>query len=315
MPWPTGSKTHLEIMMKWRSSWLAIPTRVTLWAFLRTPFPRLQWRNLTSQAFSLRLSGAELLPPNLEATAPPCPHPLPTPCQALALYLDIKAKSLALQTGPEGVMVQVAPRPLKRSAGGSTPVMSRPLVDMIRTKRTRVPILADLQLRHTPTGSRHSLAKDQPQLSLVLECLPPSRTCALMGRTRQWPLHPCSLAASWHRLFPKASTASPAALCSRNPLPMSGPWMAKTRSPMTPQSSNPLWSWWKGTTVCHSEVCWIPKAARLGPRAKFLSWHCHNPERWVWPFFILVKGQASCWCCNHLLSFGCSGSWTGTVGR
>lgn len=166
-------------------------------------------------------------------------------------------------------MVQVAPRLLKRSAGGSTPVMSRLQVDMIRTKRTQVPIPADLQLHHTPIGS--SLAKDQPQSSLASESLPLTRTRALMAQSRHWLLRPCFLAASRHRHFLKASTASPAALCSRNPLPTSGPWMAKTRSPMIPQSSNPLWSWWKGTTVCHLEVCWIPKAARLGPRAKFLS--------------------------------------------
>ncbi len=75
MPWPTGSKTHLEITMKWRSSWLAIPTRVTLWAFLRTLFPRLQWRNLTSQAFSLRLSepSCSLQPGSHSTSMPPPP--------------------------------------------------------------------------------------------------------------------------------------------------------------------------------------------------------------------------------------------------
>ncbi len=314
MPWPTGSKTHLEITMKWRSSWLAIPTRVTLWAFLRTLFPRLQWETCQPGFFpeAQRSRAAPSQPGSHSTSMPP---PLPTPCQALALYLESRQKSRSSDWsrgghGSSGAQTAQAVSRGKHSSHEQT--SSRH--DQDQEDSSPNP--------SGPTTSSHSNRKQAQSgkgpatAELGLGMSLPSRTCAPMGRTS--PMASTSLLPSGllTPTFPQGLHCKPSSAVQQKPTAYVRPMDGQDQgSQWLPELQTPCGAGGRVQQCAIRRSAWIPKAARLGPRAKFLSWHCHNPERWVWPFFILVKGQASCRCCNNLLSFGCSGSWTGTVGR
>lgn len=224
MPWLTECRTHWVTMTRWRNSWPAILTKATWWASLRTQFLRPRWRKLTSPASSPKLSVAEPPHPSQRTTPPPCLLHLPPTWQVPASSMGTRApKSPVPPTGLEERTLRAAARWLSPPAGES-----RAPAGKNRNRVTRA--LAPRPPPHTPAGGTGS----QPRCQM-LPAHPVSRT-----QGHLWPLLLLYLVVCLRQHSPRACTASPAAEDSKNPQPMSGPWTARTRHPMTLLSSSPL---------------------------------------------------------------------------
>lgn len=244
MPWPTEFRTRWVTMMRWRNSWPAIPTKATWWVSRRTRFHRPQWRKPNSPASSPKLSVAEPPHPSQQTTPPPCLLHLPTTWQVPASSMGTRApKSPVPPTGPEEHIVRAAARQLRRPAAES-----RAPADTNRNRVTRALVLRPPP--HTPAGG----TGNQPKCQL-LSAHPASRT-----QVHLWPLLLWCPVVFLHQHSPRAYTANPAAEDSRNPQPMSGPWMARTRRPMTLLSSSPRWKSQTDTAERHLQTWWMAKA-------------------------------------------------------